>query len=82
MRHPHTGISHNSVVICERSVRSAIGGRNWMALATKVLLYKQTIDNFLTRPAPWRYLSGNRVLFVLHSNTYNNFYLQVCSYIH
>ena len=23
-----TGISHSSVVICERSVRSAIGGRN------------------------------------------------------
>ena len=28
MRQRNTGISHNSVVICERSVRSAIGGRN------------------------------------------------------
>ena len=36
-------------------------------LATKALLYKQTINNFQTRPTPWPHLLGNRVLFVPHS---------------
>ena len=40
-----------------------------MPLATNALLYKQTIGNFRTHPSPWRHLSGNRVLFVPHSNT-------------
>ena len=37
-----------------------------MPLATIALLFKQTIDNFHTSPAPWRHLSGNHVLFVPH----------------
>ena len=39
-----------------------------MPLATEALLYIQIIDNFQTRPVPWRHLSGNRVLFVPHYN--------------
>ena len=35
-------------------------------LATKALLCKQSIGNFRSRPAPWRHLSSNRVLFVPH----------------
>ena len=32
-----------------------------------LVLCKQTIGNFHTRPAQWRHLSGYRVLFVPHS---------------
>ena len=51
-----SGVPH-----CKRVPRMPVG-----AIA---LLCKQTIDNFRTRCAPWRHLSGNRVLFVPHSRS-------------
>ena len=35
-----------------------------MPLATIALLCKPTIDNFRTRPAPWRHLSGYTVFYL------------------
>ena len=52
-------VSHNAILVSR------------MHLATIVLLCKQTTDNFRTRNPPeprWRHLSGNRILFVPHSD--------------
>ena len=52
MHHPQHRYFHNSVVICERSVRSANGGRNWCLHGTKFLDQESDLDcdldNFAT----------------------------------
>ena len=65
MRHPQHWYSHNSVVICERSVRSAIGGRNWeyhgsVYGAIETESAPSTHDGLVTRSQPTTMKSANQ----------------------
>ena len=54
-------VAHNAILV------------SMMHLATIALLCKQTTDNFRTRHPPeprWRHLSGNRILFVPHFESF------------